>query len=225
MFKTELHCHSSDISGCATADVNNIVERYVEAGYSSLVLANHFKTGTMAEQGITDYAEFVERYVWGYEKLKKVAEGRLNILFGAELRFDENINDYLLFGATPEFLLGREDMFKMTPKSFSSYARECGVIFVQAHPFRNGMKVVDPRYLDGIEIFNGHIGHDSRNEIAAEWASRFSLLKTSGSDYHHPNHFPDGGILTESEIKTTEELVSVLRSGKYELICDKSHFN
>ncbi len=225
MFKTELHCHSTDISRCASATVSDIIDTYTEAGYSSLVLANHFKTGTMQEQGCRSYAEFVERYVWGYEKLKRAAEGRLNILFGVELRFNENRNDYLLFGATPEFLLGREDMFEMTPASFSSYARECGVLFVQAHPFRNEMEIVNPKYLDGVEVFNGNVGHDSfRNELTEAWADRYSLIRTSGSDYHHKKNFADGGISTGSEIKTMDELVSVLRSGEYELICDKSRF-
>ncbi len=223
MFKTELHCHSADISGCATASVEEIIDTYTQAGYSSLVLANHFKTGTMAELGSESYSAFVEEYIKGYLKLKEAAEGRLNILFGVELRFDENCNDYLLYGATKDFLLGCPDMFKMTPKSFSEYARKNGVLFVQAHPFRKGMTVVEPRYLDGLEVFNGHIGHDSRNEMALERAKSFSLIKTSGSDFHHASHYACGGIMTESQIKTMDELVFTLKSGRYELLCGESH--
>lgn len=37
---------------------------------------------------------------------------------------------------------------------------------MQAHPFRNGLKIVDPKHLDGIETYNGNPRHDSRNEIA-----------------------------------------------------------
>ena len=40
-FKTELHCHSKDISPCSHQDVDGIVEKYTGSGYSSLVLANH----------------------------------------------------------------------------------------------------------------------------------------------------------------------------------------
>ena len=80
------------------------------------------------------------------------------------------------------------------------------------------MTVVDPKYLDGIEVYNGNDAHDSRNPIAEIWAERFSLIKTSGSDYHRPIHKANSGILTEHEIKTADELVATLRSGKYELI-------
>ncbi len=218
MFKTELHCHSADISGCATVSVTDIVERYTKEGYSSLVLANHFKSGTMAEQNCKSYEEFVERYVLGYEKLKKEAEGKLNILFGVELRFDKNRNDYLLFGATPEFLLSCPSMFTMTPRGFSRYARERGVLFVQAHPFRDDMTVVNPEYLDGVEVFNGHTGHDSRNDIAEAFAEKYSLLQTSGSDYHHTENAVAGGIITDFEIKTMDELVGVIKAGNYDLI-------
>ncbi len=224
MFKTELHCHSVDISGCASATVEDIVKYYTAAEYSTLVLANHFQRIPMRELGCTDYVDFVERYVKAYEKLCSAAEGKLNILFGAELRFTENTNDYLLFGITPELMLGCPDMFTMTPKSFSEFARSNGILFIQAHPFRNAMTVVDPRYLDGIEVFNGHIGHDSRNSIAEEWAKMHGLIKTSGTDYHHTTHFPSAGILTENEIKTMDELVNILKSGDYELIKDDSHF-
>ena len=178
----------------------------------------------MRELGCTDYRRFVRLYVEGYGKLVAAAKGKLNILFGAELRFSENSNDYLLYGITPELMLGCEEMFSMNPKSFSEYARANGILFIQAHPFRNNMTVVDPKHLDGIEVFNGHVGHNSRNDIAEEWAKKHGLIMTSGTDFHHVTHFPDGGILTDFEIKTMDELVKVLKSGDYELIRDKSHF-
>ena len=40
-FKTELHCHSRDISPCSHQDVDGIVEKYTGSGYATLDLANH----------------------------------------------------------------------------------------------------------------------------------------------------------------------------------------
>lgn len=223
MFKTELHCHSVDVSFCADVDAEHIAERYVNAGYSTIVLANHFEAATMRRRGDT-YEQFVMRHVDACEKLRRAANGRLNVIFGAELRFTENINDYLLYGVTPEFLLAHPDVFEMKPKDFSPIARAAGVLFVQAHPFRNGMTVIDPALLDGVEAFNGHVGHDSRNSIANAWADTYSLIKTSGTDYHHPHHFPDAGILTEKMILSSSDVVATLRSGAYELLRDDSAF-
>ena len=218
MFKTELHCHSAGISFCASVTVDEIVEKYVRAGYTSILLTNHFESGTMRRHGCEDYGAFLEKFVEEWKKLRDAAAGRLNVLFGAELRFDGNINDYLLYGVTPEFLLAHPDVFSMSPETFSHIAREAGILFIHAHPFRNGMKVINPQYLDGIEVFNGHIRHDSRNDVASMWAKKYGLIKTSGSDMHIHVDQPDAGIMTESPITSVEQLASVIRSGKYTLI-------
>ena len=220
MFKTELHCHSLDISNCARVSTTDIITKFTEAGYTTLVLANHFNYDTMKSRNAESWEDFIDKFVGAYEKLKKEAEGKLNILLGAELRFNENCNDYLLFGVTKEFLLSIPQVFDLNPDAFSKIARENGVLFVQAHPFRNWMTVIRPDFLDGVEVFNGHKGHDSRNEIAEAWAEKFSLIKTSGTDFHY-NHAPaNGGILTEVEITSMEQLVEILKSGNYQLIKD-----
>ena len=220
MFKTELHCHSLDISNCARVSTTDIITKFTEAGYTTLVLANHFNYDTMKSRNAESWEDFIDKFVGAYEKLKKEAEGKLNILLGAELRFNENCNDYLLFGVTKEFLLSIPQVFDLNPDAFSKIARENGVLFVQAHPFRNWMTVIRPDFLDGVEVFNGHKGHDSRNEIAEAWADKFSLIKTSGTDFHY-NHAPaNGGILTEVEITSMEQLVEILKSGSYQLLRD-----
>ena len=170
MFKTELHCHSSEISECARVNVDDIIKKYTEAGYNTLVLANHLNRGTMRFQKTESWQEFVEKYWSAYELLKEKANGKINILPGAELRFEENINDYLLFGITKEFLLKYDNMLELNPEKFHKIAKENGVLFIQAHPFRNRMTVVAPWNLDGVEVYNGHKDHDSRNEIAYAWA-------------------------------------------------------
>jgi hypothetical protein len=62
------------------------------------------------------------------------------------------------------------------------------------------------------------MGHDSRNDIAEAWANKFSLIKTSGTDFHYADVPANAGILTENEITTMDELVDVLKSGNYELV-------
>ncbi len=222
MFKTELHCHSKSISECASVSNEEIINKYTEAGYSTIVLANHFNKTTQDFHKCENYQDFVTVYVNGYKDLKKDAEGKLTVLLGMELRFTENVNDYLVFGITEEFLREHEPLYLMNPESFSKLARENGILFVQAHPFRNSMTVIRPGLLDGVEVFNGHMGHDSRNEIADAWADKYGLIKTSGTDFHY-NHVPaNAGILTENKIDSMDTLVETLKSGKYELIKEQA---
>ena len=116
MFKTELHCHSSEVSECARVTADDIVSKYTEAGYKTLVLANHLSKTTMRYLKCESWQELVERFWAGYELLKEKAEGKLIVLPGAELRFTENSNDYLLFGITKEFLLQHENMLELNPE-------------------------------------------------------------------------------------------------------------
>lgn len=220
MFKTELHCHSMDISECAQVSVDDITKKYTEAGYKTLVLSNHLNYTTMLHHNCESWQAFVEKFYSAYERLKECAKGKMNILFGAELRFNQNINDYLLFGITKEFLLDNEGLFDMNPESFHKIAKENGILFVQAHPFRNSMTVVAPYYLDGVEAFNGHKGHDSRNEIANAWAEKYGLIKTSGTDFHYNDTPASAGILTDYEITSMTQLVQTLKDGSYTLILD-----
>ncbi len=217
MFKTELHCHSNDISECARVNTTDIINKFTSKGYSTLVLSNHFNLGTMRYVGASSWDEWVDKYISGYEKLKRDAQGKMNILLGMELRFNENVNDYLVFGITEEFLRKYPDMLDMSPHSFHEIARENNCLFVQAHPFRNGMTVIRPDALDGVEVFNGHFGHDSRNDIAKMWAEKYNLIMTSGTDFHYNDSPANGGILTENEITTMSQLIEVLKSGNYNL--------
>lgn len=220
MFKTELHCHSSDISSCSRINVKELAERYTDAGYSTVMLANHFNRHTYDFVGAKSWEDWVEKYVGAYENFKKEAMGRLNILLGMEICFDGARNDYLVFGVTKEFLLSLKgkDVFSMPLSEFHAIANENGCLFVQAHPFRFGMTVTGPDLLDGVEVFNGHKGHNSNNDIANAWADKYGLIKTSGTDLHYTDFPINAGILTEEKITSEKQLVEILKSGKYEII-------
>ncbi|MBO5357532.1 MAG: PHP domain-containing protein [Clostridia bacterium] len=220
MFKTELHCHSNDISQCARVNTTEIIDTFVNAGYSTLVLANHLNQYTMDAVCPNDWVGFVDKYYGAYEKLKIEAEGKLNILFGAELRFNGSNNDYLVFGLTKEFLYEHPDIFDLHAEKFHNLAKENNMLFIQAHPFRNWMMVIEPTMVDGVEVFNGHFGHDSRNDIANMWAEKYGLIKTSGTDFHYITSPANGGILTENEIYEMSQLVEALKSSNYKLNMD-----
>ena len=219
MFKTELHCHSKGVSTCGQVDLVGIVEKFATAGYSTLVLTNHLSEYIYEHHNKGSWKNFVDFFVGEYEALQETANGKLTVLLGAELRFKETgDNDYLCFGFDKAFLLENPYLYRSSVADFHKLCQEKGYLFIQAHPFRNGMKVINPAFVDGVEVFNGHGGHDSRNEIAEAWANKFSLLKTSGTDFHYAHAPTNGGIATDEKIQTVQQLVAVLKSGKYELI-------
>lgn len=223
-FKTELHCHTN-FSGCSNVSAADMVDKFEAAGYSTVVVTNHFNYGYMNREG--DYRTLVKNAFAAIEEARAAAEGRMNILAGMELSLKCMLNDFLLYGVTEEFFLDvGEELFDMRPWQVRDKIHEVGGVIIQAHPFRFGQVVVNPAEVDGIEVFNGHSGQYSHNEIAKAWALAWAdkykkgerFILTSGSDHHDDCHRATGGIITEEEIRTSDELLAVLKSGNYERI-------
>ena len=216
-YKTELHCHSRDGSGCSSESVEGIVKKYLEYGYSSILLTNHFASSQSTYTPDEWKNKIASKYS-AYDKLVSAADGKLNILMGLEFRCRDNNNDYLGFGFTREYLEDLDPEYMKSIRVFSEKVRSDGIFLIQAHPFRYGMVVTNPVYLDGIEMFNGHPGHQSNNPLADKLADLYGKIKTSGTDHHDPHHMPCGGILTDDIITSESALISVLKSGNYDLI-------
>ena len=216
MYQYELHCHTAGVSKCAHASPEEGAQIYIEAGYSGVVVTNHFNKYTFEDlpEGTT-WDQVIDHYLSGWQRFRDAAGDRLTVLLGMEIRFDQNEDDYLVYGLTEDFLRGHPEIIDMTVGEFSPLARQEGMLLYQAHPFRNGMTVTDPSLLDGIETYNGNLSHDSRNDIAMMWAEKHGLLQSSGSDFHDPGlrYRPQSGILTREPIRSQEELLAALRGG------------
>ncbi len=220
MFKTELHLHSGTVSDCATISDREIIEKYLAADYTTVVLTNHlspytYKTKTF-DRSDDSWDQKIDFFMEGVKGLTAAAEGRLNILWAIELRSD--LNDYLVYGLDEAALRETKDLYEIPLRDAISLIHERGGIIYQAHPFRNHMKIINPDLLDGVEVFNGHIGHDSRNDIAELWAKKYGLLGISGSDVHHAKNDARGGILTEQPITSMPQLLEILREERFELV-------
>ena len=228
-FKTELHCHCALVSACGRLSPERIIERYVEAGYTSLVITDHLSRDTYGYAnytGATDWEAKIDFYMRSFETLKKLAEGKLNVLQGFEVRIDKHhATDYLVYGLGEAFLRSHSNLISYPLKLFSAAVREAGGLLIQAHPFRNHMVVTPPDLLDGVEVYNGTHSHSPfRNEMAELWADHYGMIKTSGSDLHSEKMFVTGGIETDSPITTNTELLATLKSGHYTLLRDDSIF-
>ena len=206
-----------------------MVETYRNAGYDGIVITDHyfslFFDWFSSELNGKTHHEIINRYLKGYREAKKEGDKTgFTVLPGAEVRLDGNcINDYLLYGLTEQDfyelpLLNRvgslEELRNILPAE---------VMIIQAHPFRNGMTVIAPNYLDGVEICNG-LTEPVRNNLANEYASAYKLIKTAGSDVHKLEHTGAAGIIFEKEIKYPTDLTSQLKSGSYKLFSSVKAF-
>ena len=148
---------------------------------------------------------------------------------GAELRFeaDNNNNDYLVYGLTEEFFFSNPQLTQWRLKEFVAQKPQEALVY-QAHPFRNGCCPMRREYLFGLEVFNGHGGHDNRNGLALQLARMEHYHAISGSDAHYEQYLCAGGILTDGDVNTPQELLQALTQDAYCLfnrnVTDKNHW-
>ena len=214
----ETHFHTDEVSPCGKVPAEQGVAMYRAAGYSGIMVTDHFSTEYMQEDYPgADWREKMDYYLRGYHLALECANDDFAVILGMELRLPQNGNDYLLFGVTEEWLYGHEWFCETDIKSFKALADSDGITIVQAHPFRKNMTIVEARYLHGMEVFNGNRRHDSANRVAREWAKSHELLMTSGSDFHQPEDMARGGIFLDRRVTNARELRTELLKGDYSL--------
>ena len=217
----EMHFHTKNTSNCANVPAKISVEEYIKAGYDGIVVTDHLSPSTYMKYGreLLPWKKKIDFFLRGYNEAKKTANGRIPVLLGMELRFrtSEGDNDYLVYGINEEFLYSHPNLLEMNSRTFYELAHKNGFLVFQAHPFRVGMKVTNPKYLDGVEIFNGNPRHNSNNDIAEMWAKKYDLMVTSGSDYHEIGDLGTGGIWFNKKITDNKTLVEELSKRNYEI--------
>ena len=218
MYKFETHCHTKESSACGEVPAKQLVELYLKKGFDGVVITDHFNLRNSSElmgsvTGEVTFVEQVERLFAGYRVAKEVAKDRLIVLAGLELRFDNNYNDYLVYGMEEHHLHDNPGIFGWGIEKFSGYARRQGFLVVQAHPFRNNMEIVNPNYIDMLEVYNGHPRQFSRNTIAVSWAELHNLPGSSGSDFHREGDEGKGGVLLNEGPQNMEHFINMMRRG------------
>ena len=223
IYKYELHSHTRECDRGAQLGAAELVRLYKDAGYDGMVITDHyierFYTRWFPDevQGLA-HEKQVERWLRGfYTATEEGDKIGFTVLPGAEVRFDGRPNDYLIYGLNADFFYSVPRLNELKDLKALLALLPKDVCVVQAHPFRDGMEVANPEGLFGLEVFNG--GTEAfRNEMARQFAVYYKMPMTSGSDIHGINRLAKGGIMTVTRIRTPEDLISVLRSGNYQLI-------
>jgi len=214
-YQIELHAHTSPASACSQINPKEMVETYKKLGYDAVAITNHF----MYQHNNVLKEDYINAFLFDFEQTKKFGqELGVKVYLGAEIRFTENNNDYLIFGINKEMLSDIYDLLPLGIENFrKNYPMPDGV-FIQAHPMRDGMQAIDTKLLDGVEVFNMHPGHNSKVGLASLYASENNLsIIVAGSDFHHPNRRHEGvaALRTACLPEDTFELAKLIKKGDY----------
>ncbi|MBQ7500328.1 MAG: PHP domain-containing protein [Clostridia bacterium] len=219
--KAEFHFHTKESSHCSDVSVEESIPVYKEHGYELIVVTDHFSMEyTLPGR---PWEEQVERYLEGYKKAKEVGDRiGVKIMFGTEFRFSTgNCDDFLAYGHDVDFLYDHPFIYEKTVDEAYKYFRECGVYFSQAHPFREEIRLCNPDYLDGIEVFNGHADHDSHNDVALKYSIEHDLIGTCGTDFHHRNGYCKTAMMLEYMPEKQSDLAKILFERKFTRVTDQ----
>lgn len=219
MFKTETHLHVSEVSLCSKIAAADMVKLYHDAGYKTLIISDHFHKGYFNTLVDLSWNGKVDRFLFGYQSAKEAGEKLgMNILLSAEITFNNQRNDYLVYGIDEALLKTYPELFAMSVEDFYSFAKKHGLTVVQAHPYRDNYCYPTPEYVDGIEVYNSNPRHEDFEKKATQMAKDYNKAITAGSDAHRLEDVTLSGVMTQTEIRTIDDYVEALLSGNLTII-------
>lgn len=214
-FKIDPHVHTSETSPCGKVPGVEVSRIYAEGKYDGIVITDHYYEGYFDTLEGLSWDEKIDAYLSGYKLAKEEGDRLgLRVFMGIELRFLENLNDYLIFGIDEDFLRQFPRLYNMNLASFRELSLLKNLLVYQAHPFRVNMVRANPELLDGIEVYNGNPRQISSNDLALRYAKDHDLLMISGSDFHRPEDLGTGGVIFDGEINNNKELVHALKENR-----------
>lgn len=210
-YKCEFHSHSYPVSLCSQISPQELAKLFIDNGYSVVALTNHFYLGYRNE--FESDEAYVEFYYKTYAEFSEAAGDKLKVCLGMEIRFEnESMNDYLVYGIDKtDIKKACQYLDKDIETFYKEFKNERNVI-LQAHPFRDGMKEIDMDFVDGIEVFNMHIHHNSRISKAAQCAEKLKKLKLCGTDVHYPEQIGTSYVKTKYLPENSFDLARLIKS-------------
>lgn len=218
----ETHLHTREASKCATASGAEQVRSYYEAGYTGIIVTDHFFNGNTCVPRKLPWKQRIDLFCSGYENAK--AEGNklgVDVFFGWESGFCGT--DFLIYGLDKEWLMNHEDIIDWSIEEQYEKVKADGGYVVQAHPFREVSYIpkvrLYPEYCDAVEVVNAanNLLNPVFNERAYDYALQYDLPMTSGSDVHHIPAM-NGGMEFDTRLNSIYDYISSVDNRKGRLL-------
>lgn len=162
------------------------------------------------------YDGFMRAYVDEYDDMSRCGKKYgVKVFFGMEitLALADGNHDYLVYGATPDFLLNApKRLYSMSQKELYEYTKSRNALLYQAHPFRWGT-LTDVNYLDGLEV-NCNTMNSPEEAKIRELAKKYDKGLSCGSDMHSKEQNVACGIIIPDEIDNSLDFADYLRREK-----------
>ena len=213
------HTHTAETSRCGHLPAADVVDRYVRNGFSGLVVTDHLHPEYLSRIDTEhNWDRVMDHYLSGYHASKaRGDEVGLDVILGAELRFPENDNDYLVYGIDEQWLRSNPYICCMSAQEFYDKFHD-QVLIIHAHPFRKGSAPVQETAVHGAEIINGNPRHENNNDKALELCLRHpEYYRLAGSDTHRDKDEARAGVILPERVKDSYAYKAIIESGRFHL--------
>ena len=228
MYLYELHLHTMETSRCGRSPAVEMVEAYAKAGYTGIVVTDHFVNGNSHASTQKTWKEKMDALLKGY-KIAKATGERLGIkvYLGWEFTYQGNSSeDYVTLGLDEDFLYNQAiDCDQWCIERYAKVVHDAGGILVHVHPYREAFyiskntPVMREGICDAIEVYNGGNPRGTDyDEKALSYAQKFNYPMVAGSDTHHVTTTNIGCVGFDNDPKTYKELCEYIVMGKAHLI-------
>ena len=209
----ETHLHTSEGSGCAQIPAAQMARLYYEAGYTGIVITDHFFWGNTTVDRDLPWDQWVENFCKGYENAKTEGDKiGLKVFFGLEYSYFGA--DLLTYGIDKEWLYENDNIMDVSVYEFISRVHKAEGIVVHAHPFREADYIKEiklmPKWVDGVEVYNAGNYDEAYNTRAKWYAEQYDLPQTAGSDNHHLSSERLSGVTTEKPLNDIRDYMDAV---------------
>lgn len=223
LYLYETHLHTSEASACSHVTGAEQARKYKEAGYSGIIVTDHFFTGNSAIPHDLPWDKRIELFCKGYDNAKREGDRiGLNVFFGWESNFRGT--EFLIYGLDQEWMTNHPEMLYWSVEEQYHNIHKAGGYVVHAHPFRDRAYIKEvrlfPDFVDAVEVYNIGNGSIEIDKKAVSYAKKHNLPEFAGSDSHgYATKLNAMGF--KKPLNSIHDFLASVKAGEYSLVLDK----
>lgn len=207
------HTHSAGASRCSHITIEDLIDFKINLGYGGIIVTNHVQPWYYSDRGFNYVIDDIEReFENGLKHLERKGEKQFKLLLGAEVSIDlPRYSDILIYGDVLPFLKKHPRTCTATQQELFEYCEEDGLAMIQAHPRREGMDFLDPKFLHGVEL-NCQQRDINTHPDVIKFATEHNLKLTCGTDIHSTDIKVLGGMIIPDNITDCSDFAAYLKT-------------
>ncbi|MDY0287336.1 MAG: PHP-associated domain-containing protein [Sphaerochaeta sp.] len=226
-FLYETHLHTEEASACAQSWAKDYIKPYKEAGYSGIIVTDHFFNGNTNIPSSLGWEERVSLLCRGFEHAKEEGDLQgLSVFFGFEAAYGDD--EYLIYGLDKQWLLSHPQIMDWSREQLFKEVERMGGCMIQAHPFRErdylDSIILYPHLVHGIEVGNNE--NDAEHDRKAfAYAQAHDLSMSCGNDIHHVSKIGSAtmGVVFDTPLRSIDDFITAIKQKENTLFMPPEH--